>query len=66
MVPLRGDSPDLDAGASSVVRRVEAEGDGWCVARWRNSPMGWVKGVSNRWNNHLPTWAVMNSIEDRT
>lgn len=37
---------------------------GWHVARWRNSPLGWVKSAGNRWNNHLPAWAVMNSIAD--
>ncbi|XZE46379.1 methyltransferase RsmF C-terminal domain-like protein [Pirellulaceae bacterium SH467] len=66
VVALRGESPDLGIGVRSAEEPGEAEGDGWHVARWRNCPMGWAKGVSNRWNNHLPAWAVMNSIEDRT
>jgi NOL1/NOP2/fmu family ribosome biogenesis protein len=42
---------------------------GWATARWRNKPIGWVKGVAGnkespgRWNNHLPPWARMNSTE---
>ncbi len=37
---------------------------GWHVASWRDSPLGWVKSAGNRWNNHLPPWATMNSIVD--
>lgn len=29
----------------------------WARAMWRNKPLGWLKRSTQRWNNHLPSWA---------
>ena len=35
---------------------------GWVVASWQSQSIGWAKSTANRWNNHLPAWAVQNNI----
>jgi 16S rRNA C967 or C1407 C5-methylase (RsmB/RsmF family)/NOL1/NOP2/fmu family ribosome biogenesis protein len=33
---------------------------GWQVALWHDRPLGWLKRVANRANNHLPKFARLN------
>jgi 16S rRNA C967 or C1407 C5-methylase (RsmB/RsmF family) len=35
---------------------------GWMVASWQSQSIGWAKSTANRWNNHLPAWAVQTNL----
>lgn len=35
---------------------------GWHIVTYHNRSLGWVKASEQRWNNHLPAWARLNSL----
>ena len=38
--------------------------DGWAIVKYKNAPLGWVKGIKNRVNNYYPkAWRIRMKIE---
>ena len=46
----------VDTEVEAYLAGGELVGDqrGWLVARWQQSPLGWLKGDGRRLKNHLP------------
>jgi 16S rRNA C967 or C1407 C5-methylase (RsmB/RsmF family)/NOL1/NOP2/fmu family ribosome biogenesis protein len=58
----RKESSQVVSGKAIAFDGQRASDVRWAVARWSNSPLGWVKFAANRLNNHLPTAAILPSI----
>ncbi|MCE3015941.1 MAG: methyltransferase RsmF C-terminal domain-like protein [Pirellula sp.] len=52
----------IQQATDSMTRIDEPQATGWIVASWQSQSIGWAKSTANRWNNHLPAWAVQNNI----
>jgi 16S rRNA C967 or C1407 C5-methylase (RsmB/RsmF family)/NOL1/NOP2/fmu family ribosome biogenesis protein len=55
--------PASDSITRDSITRVDGlQATGWIVASWQSQSIGWAKSTANRWNNHLPAWAVQTNI----